>query len=948
MSDYRRRAVIASEGGGGASAPDFSTATWADIQAYINEYGTEGFADQVGATRSVVLTDTTWHTLRLANVTGDLYELSDGSGYTGMIVEFADIINMSKFVEDGSDFVAPLNLIDPIGTTTLPAIEALLPQEIQKVIANVKVITVTSSLNATLVSSDMRLFIPSENEIFGNTQHGYTHSAEYNISARWANYATNDNATYRKKLYANNANPWWLRSPSKGGSVASNMTAVVSLAGNLSTEINNTTRGVSPCFCLAPQPHEAPDFSTASWSDIQDYIDEYGTGRYEYQIGATRSITLSNNTTHTLRLSNATGNLYELADGSAYTGMVVEFADIIGGYSWVQFKSSNNNSGALGAIDPMGTTTLPAILALLPQDLQDILPTVKVVRANGGTATTLASSDMKLFIPAYREILPNASSTGVPEVEFNATTSWKYYVLGGKPAKKVNGAGDNADWWLRSPYNGNTSYQWYYARGNSGDIRAINSASGISPAFCLAPTPSAPTPTPTSFADDDWATIKYAVDNNLASAVYSVGDTKTITLSDDSVHTLRIANMTGNLYEYANNAGTYTGFVVEFMDSCQVSAFASNGANSGALATIAPMGTTVLPAIKAKLPSDLQAVLASVKVIKATNSIDGTLASSDMDFFLPAYKEIYGNSWAGTRVEADALTQWSYYTTHSTEADRTKDCGSSTGYWTRSPSAQQNNSQIVYVASNGSYYGEAWVNSQTRAVCPCFCLAPQNTTPVPTPTSFADDDWATIKYAVDNNLASAVYSVGDTKTITLSDNTTHTLRIANMTGNLYEYADNAGSYTGFVVEFVDCVRTGAFGSIKQDYDMTSIEALIPNDIMSIISSVNVPRESGTSSSSNTLVFENNRKLFLPSGKELTTYNSRLRTVERNNVTTWTYYQNNDTDSARIKMYEGSATTYWTRSPHINSSNSMIAIISDGSLDFSLYYNSNAVSPCFCI
>ena len=934
--------------------PDFATATWGEIQTYINNYGTAGFADQVGATRSVTLTDTTTQTLRLANVTGDLYELSDGTGYTGMIVEFENCLpDLKRWAFPTASNENPLGNADPMGTTILPAVYESFPSDLKSIIPTVKVFSAKggAEYDTTLVYSDMKVFLPSIVEVGFSTYAPATEAATLSL---WEYYRVHSTNADRKKQYSGGYIAWWSRSPAIRYSSSTDV-FVVSTSGDLYREPSSNARGCSPCFCLAKQPPTPTSFADDDWETIQYAID-HDLASSVYSVGDTKSITLSDNSTHTLRIANMDGNLYELSDGTGYTGFIVEFADC---FSYSAFQNTASNVGALGSINPMGTTTLPAIKALLPQGLQDILATVKVLKSNSGTDGTLVSSDMDLFLPALKEVYGGNDST--PE-EQAALTRWQYYSNVSNYTKKYN---NNAvTWWMRSPYKTSTSSVWVYSSSYVWDIKQANINCYVSPCFCLAKTP----PTPPDFSTDSWSDIQAYIDeygtNGFAD---QVGATRDITLSDNTTNTLRLANATGNLYELADGSG-YTGFVVEFLKYTQNTYFSSSASNVGALGTFDPISTTVLPAIKAKLPQDLRDIIATVKVLKANSTTDTTLVSSDMDLFLPAVYELTGKTWWGPATESQ-FTLWKYYEIHNTESDRGKDVSPSSGYWTRTPSQQTNNQMMDNISTSG-YIGDSFVNQIKRAAVPCFCLAPTSTPPAPTPTSFADDDWATIKYAVDNNLASAVYSVGDTKTITLSDNTTHTLRIVNMTGNLYEYADNAGTYTGFVVEFMTSPwhPTGAFPDPNKrvwasnnsntgplgvvDPMGTTVlpefQALLPQDLQNVLSTVKVVQaQSGTSG---TLV-SSDMKLFIPAEKELYpagSYTMRSRQEERDALTGWQYYIDN-TSAASHKKLDATSGAFWLRSPTNSKTNQVgYASMYDGNNSFDGVTSANYVYPCFCI
>ena len=200
--------------------------------------------------------------------------------------------------------------------------------------------------------------------------------------------------------------------------------------------------------------------------------------------------------------------------------------------------------------------------------------------------------------------------------------------------------------------------------------------------------------------------------------------------------------------------------------------------------------------------------------------------------------------------------------------------------------------------------------------------------------SFAEDSWETIVEMVRTGKASEVYNVGDTKEVTLNANDseqTFTVRIANMS-TPEECSSEGFSQTacGFVVEFVDIIgyyNMNSTSTTKGGWPASEIYSSVndtvynalPSDLRNAIIDTYTVSGHGQSDSSN---FISTDKLYLLTVKEVYGSNISYDTVQEetrqldyyntNNVTTENY-------SGAIKMYEGSADSWWLRSAYSGTS-----------------------------
>lgn len=229
-------------------------------------------------------------------------------------------------------------------------------------------------------------------------------------------------------------------------------------------------------------------------------------------------------------------------------------------------------------------------------------------------------------------------------------------------------------------------------------------------------------------------------------------------------------------------------------------------------------------------------------------------------------------------------------------------------------------------------------------------------------TGTLNPDFATatpqeLKNAVIVGQAATLYAVGVTKQITLKNGQTITLRLANNTADLYDYADGSGA-TGFVLEFVECVNTlykmntasTNTGGWDESYLRTTVMPLIlaqlPDEWQSVIAEVKT--KAGNGYSTGYAVIESNDKLFLPAEREI--FASRVYSAqsEWDALTRWQWYAQNDTAASRTKKYNGTDYYWWERSPASNTTNTACMVNNSGSGYFATADSSEGVAPAFCL
>lgn len=140
-------------------------------------------------------------------------------------------------------------------------------------------------------------------------------------------------------------------------------------------------------------------------------------------------------------------------------------------------NSSSTNSGGWKN-SAMRTTHLPAILALMPTEVQNGIREVSKKASVGGASSTIETVSDKLFLLSEVEIFGSTSYSAAGE-----GTQYDYYKAGNSKVKNRNGSA--AGWWERSPRASNSArFCLVVSDGNAGDGGA-SYAFGVAFGFCF-------------------------------------------------------------------------------------------------------------------------------------------------------------------------------------------------------------------------------------------------------------------------------------------------------------------------------------------------------------------------------------------------------------------------------------------------------------------------------
>lgn len=149
----------------------------------------------------------------------------------------------------------------------------------------------------------------------------------------------------------------------------------------------------------------------------------------------------------------------DYSDGSGKAPLTFQLHDCYADTK--QMNSSNTKSGGWTSC-AMRSTHLPAILALMPTEVQSGIREVNKLTSAGNQSATINTTADKLFLLSEIEIFGRVS-----ESKSGEGTQYDYYKAGNSRVKNRNGRATG--WWERSPWGSDFArFCFVYANGNSG------------------------------------------------------------------------------------------------------------------------------------------------------------------------------------------------------------------------------------------------------------------------------------------------------------------------------------------------------------------------------------------------------------------------------------------------------------------------------------------------
>ena len=225
--------------------------------------------------------------------------------------------------------------------------------------------------------------------------------------------------------------------------------------------------------------------------------------------------------------------------------------------------------------------------------------------------------------------------------------------------------------------------------------------------------------------------------------------------------------------------------------------------------------------------------------------------------------------------------------------------------------------------------------------------------------TLADNDWSMIKLASQIGAVPATWKAGDTKTYNYNGRT-YTARLLDKTGAIgltrasdgkpaYLYFETTEQLDNDLAKFHSSSSNNVINSsLIQDLNSGTRWGYFENDLRSALEDVNVVvAKQGNVAYSAPIPL----KVWLPRFRDVSTTSKYCRSDEWDAIgQTTTYYQEHDTNSDRMKAYNGTlgSQRYWCLSPYSGGSNRVCFVKDVGSMyaDYADY--KSGVVPCFAL
>ena len=165
----------------------------------------------------------------------------------------------------------------------------------------------------------------------------------------------------------------------------------------------------------------------------------------------------------------------DYADGSGKAPLTFQMHDCYADTKTM--NSSKTNSGGWKN-SAMRTTHLPAILALMPTEVQNGIREVNKQTSAGDTSYTIYTTSDKLFLASEIEIFGTNTYAARGE-----GTQYAYYKAGNSKIK--NSGGVAAWWWTRSPVVNSERDFVFAGSRDTADYSAANTAGAVAFCFCF-------------------------------------------------------------------------------------------------------------------------------------------------------------------------------------------------------------------------------------------------------------------------------------------------------------------------------------------------------------------------------------------------------------------------------------------------------------------------------
>lgn len=213
-----------------------------------------------------------------------------------------------------------------------------------------------------------------------------------------------------------------------------------------------------------------PVFSNNSWADIIESC-QSGNVPDSWVVGNYKNMTI-NGKAYRIDIIGKNHDTYAAGGTAPLTFQMHDCYD-----TTYQMNSSNTNSGGWTNC-AMRSTHLPAILALMPAEVQAAIKEVQKKTSAGNKSSSIQATNDKLFLLSEIELFGRTPYSFAGE-----GTQYAYYKAGNSRAKKINGS--ESWWWERSPFSDIPSVFCNVSNGGSANGYNASLLGGVAFGFCF-------------------------------------------------------------------------------------------------------------------------------------------------------------------------------------------------------------------------------------------------------------------------------------------------------------------------------------------------------------------------------------------------------------------------------------------------------------------------------
>ena len=211
-------------------------------------------------------------------------------------------------------------------------------------------------------------------------------------------------------------------------------------------------------------------FANNSWEEIIAAC-QSGSVPDSWAVGDSKMMTI-NGTDYQIDIIGKNHDTYTAGGTAPLTFQMHDcYADIKG------MNSSNTNEGGWTSC-AMRSIHLPAILALMPSEVQNGIREVNKLTSAGNQSETINTTADKLFLLSEIEIFGSVTNSVAGE-----GSQYDYYSAGNSKVKNRSGSANS--WWDRSPNGDDTARFCYVFNNGAAFVGTASTFIGVAFAFCF-------------------------------------------------------------------------------------------------------------------------------------------------------------------------------------------------------------------------------------------------------------------------------------------------------------------------------------------------------------------------------------------------------------------------------------------------------------------------------